>query len=218
MTPGAATTRAAVATWWPTDDVVARSRLTDLCRRAGVADRAALDAWARADPARFWFLVPWWMGLRWAVEPNATVDQLADPATSRWYPGARFSLVENLLDRWIDEGRGDEPALLWTGEDGVVGRMDRHTLRAEAARVAAGLRAAGIGAGDRVGVQLSMTPEVAVVQLALSWVGAVAVPVFSGFGAAAVADRLRLAQARALVVADGVVRTRPGPRAAHPDP
>ncbi|MBR7744816.1 AMP-binding protein [Phycicoccus sp. BSK3Z-2] len=208
MTAAARPARAGsgTATWFPSDAVVAGSRLADLCRRAGVPDRAALDVWAREDPVRFWDLVTSWMGLRWTREPDVTVVGLDRPEAARWYPGGRFSLVDNTLQRWAEDGRGCRPALVWAGEDGAVGRMDRATLLAESARVAAGLRTAGVAVGDRVGVQLAMTPEVAVVQLALAWVGAVAVPVFSGFGASAVADRLRLAEARALVVADGVVR------------
>ncbi len=193
-------------TWVPSAEVLERSRLLDLCRAAGVPDRAGLDSWSREDPEAFWGLVDRWMGLRWARRPERVVDGLDDPARARWFPGGRFSLVENTLNRWLDEGRGAHPALVWAGEDGEVGRMDLAALAAETSRVAAGLHALGIEPGDRVGVQLAMTPEVAVVQLALSGLGAIAVPVFSGFGAAAVVDRLRLAQARALVVADGVVR------------
>ncbi len=194
------------ATWVPAAGVLERSRLVDLCRVAGVRDRTALDAWARQDPAAYWGLVEQWMGLRWTRRPSLVVDQLDDPAHARWFPGGRFSLVDNAVHRWVEQGRGDHPALVWSGEDGRVGRMSYAELAAETARVASGLRALGIGTGDRVGVQLAMTPEVAVTQLALAWLGAIAVPVFSGFGAAAVVDRLRLAGACALVVADGVVR------------
>ncbi len=193
-------------TWVPSPGVVERSRLTDLCRRAGVADRTGLDDWSRKDPAAFWTLVHEWMGLRWAHPPEVAVDRLDDPARARWFPDARFSLVDNAVSRWLDEGRGANVALRWVGEDGVVDQMDYATLAAETSRVAAGLTAAGLRFGDRVGIQLSMTCEVAVVQLALSLIGAIAVPIFSGFGTTAVVDRLTLAAARALVVADGVVR------------
>lgn len=192
-------------TWTPPADVVERARLTDLCRRVGVDGRAGLDAWAREHPEQFWSLVPEWMGLRWSKEPDRVVDGLDHPSTARWYPGARFSLVENAIDRWADDDP-DRAALVWCGEDGAVGRLDRRDLRDLVVRAANGLRDRGVGAGDRVGLQLAMTPEVVVAQLALARLGAVAVPVFSGFGADAVADRLRLAGAKALVVADGVVR------------
>jgi acetyl-CoA synthetase len=79
-------------------------------------------------------------------------------------------------------------------------------LHAEVARVATALTRLGVGFGDRVGVQLPMIVEAALVSLALAKIGAIAVPVFSGFGAGAVADRLRHSQATVLVVADGVVR------------
>lgn len=192
--------------WEPTAEHLERARLLDLCRRVGVADRHELDRWATSDPARFWAAVSDWLGLHWQQPPDRVVDGLADPASARWFPGGRFNLAEAVLHRWVGAGRGGEVALVWEAEDGGTGRWTFDELLAETARAAAGLAAAGLTAGDRVAVQVSMRPEAAVAQLALAWLGAVCVPVFSGFGADAVADRLRLSGARALVVSDAVVR------------
>lgn len=196
----------AVPTWYPQDHHLERSRLLDLCRRAGVADRAGLDALARRDPVAFWGLLASWVGLRWEREPTSVVDDPALGPAVRWFPDGRANVVDSALLRWVDEGRGDEVALLWEDEDGRTGSSTYRQLVDEVAAVAAGLGRHGVRSGDRVGVQLPMCREAAVAQLALAWLGAVAVPVFSGFGAEAVADRLRLAGASALVVADGVRR------------
>lgn len=192
--------------WTPTAEHLDRSRLQHLCRSVGVADRAELDRWATADPARFWSFVERWLGWQWQVPPAVTVDQLDRPAESRWYPGAAANIVDSALTRWVNAGRGDEVAVLWDDESGDLGRLTFAELDEEVRRVAGGLLEAGLRFGDRVGVQLPMRREAAVTQLALAAVGAVAVPVFSGFGSGAVADRLRGCGARALVVADGLVR------------
>lgn len=192
--------------WEPTAAHLERSRLLELCRRTGHADRTQLDAWATAQPGDFWGTVSDWLCLRWQKLPETVVTGLDTPESARWFPGGELNLVETALHRWVDEGRGEALALAWVAEDGSGGQWTFAELLAETGRVAAGLGVAGIGFGDRVGVQVSMRPEAAVAQLALAWVGAIAVPVFSGFGASAVVDRLRLAGARALVVSDAVTR------------
>ena len=195
-----------VPTWYPGPAELGRSRLLDLCRSADVADRAGLDELARQDPFGFWDRVVAWIGLRWQQVPRSVADLPHAGPRVRWFPGGAANVVDSALLRWLDEGRGDEAALVWEAEVGDAGSLTYRELVDEVSAVAAGLRRNGIDAGDRVGVQLSMCPEAAVVQLALAWLGAVAVPVFSGFGPTAVADRLRLSGAAALVVADGVVR------------
>src|SRR5207244_1326970 len=79
-------------------------------------------------------------------------------------------------------------------------------LRTEVAHAAAGLRALGVAQGDRVAVFLPLTLECAVAVLAIGAIGAVLIPVFSGYGADAIAGRLRDAEARVLICADGFYR------------
>src|SRR5262249_22348521 len=67
-------------------------------------------------------------------------------------------------------------------------------------------RAAGVGPGDRVGIFLPMLVETVVATLALGWIGAIFTPIFSGYGAPAVAARLRDCEATVLVTADGFLR------------
>ncbi len=83
---------------------------------------------------------------------------------------------------------------------------------------AAGLRAYGFGPGDAIGLYLPMTPEIVVAFLAIARIGGVILPLFSGYGAEAVATRLADGDARALVVADGAPRRgRPVPMKATAD-
>src|SRR6185295_13369215 len=67
---------------------------------------------------------------------------------------------------------------------------------------AAGLRALGLGKGDAVGIHLPMVPEAVVALLAIGRIGAVAVPLFSGFGLGAIASRLNDVQAKAVISCD----------------
>ncbi len=192
--------------WLPGVNELARSRFAEFCRLTGHSNLPSLDQAARSDPARFWGQVAAWLDLDWQVQPTATVDQLDEPHATRWFPGGKLNLTDNAVDRWVRRGRGGQIALTWETESGSIGQYTFSELAAEIDRVGHGLQQLGICPGDTVGFQLPLIAESAVAQLALAKIGAVAVPVFSGFGAGAVADRLALAGAVAHIVADGFDR------------
>ncbi|MEU2613163.1 AMP-binding protein [Micromonospora sp. NPDC007271] len=206
LTHRADTGAASDKVWTPSPEYLSRSRLLAFCRHIGVAGRPELDLWSRENPDRFWAALVAWLGLPWQHEPTAMRDRPDNPAATRWFVGGSMNVFDVAVTRWVDAGRGGETALLWEDESGRTGRMTFRELHTEATRVATALSQLGVGFGDRVGVQLPMVVEAALVSLALAKIGAIAVPVFSGFGAGAVAERLRHSQATALVVADGVVR------------
>lgn len=197
---------AASDVWLPSQTDLERSRALDLARHAGCESVSELVAQADADPAWFWGLVPAWLGLPWETAPARTVDGLATGHDARWYPGARFNLAYACVDRWVEQGRGADTALRWELEDGSRGAWSFTELAWEVDQLAGGLRGLGVGAGDRVGLQLPMVKEAAVLMLACARIGAVCVPVFSGFGAEAVTERLRDSEAVVHVVADSYDR------------
>ena len=127
-------------------------------------------------------------------------------AWTRWFTGAQTNLVLNCLDRHIRAGRGDHLAIIWEGEDGAVRTLTYEELSEEVGRLAGALRGLGIGRGDVAGVFMPMMPETVVATLALSKIGAIYVPIFSGFAASAVATRLADCGARLLFTADGFTR------------
>lgn len=91
-------------------------------------------------------------------------------------------------------------------EDGSIRTLTFGELADQVAGAAAGLERLGIGRGDAVGLYLPMIPEAAVAVYAVAALGAVLVPLFSGFAAAAISSRLNDADVKAVVVADGTVR------------
>jgi len=97
-------------------------------------------------------------------------------------------------------------ALVFEGEDGTNRRLTYGELAGEVRRFAAGLRALGVRLGDRVGIFLPMIPECAIATLAVSAIGAVYTPIFSGYAAEAIAGRLRDCEASVLITADGFHR------------
>src|SRR6266852_2355852 len=81
------------------------------------------------------------------------------------------------------------------------GKLDR-----EVCRLAGALRRLGVRPGDRVGIFMPMCPEVAISVLATAKVGAVIIPLFSGYGPEAIANRLQDGEAKVLICADGFYR------------
>jgi acetyl-CoA synthetase len=194
------------ATWQPTIDDLQTSRLLAFCRHVGQPDPPALDKAAREDPGWFWTAVADWLDLDWQTEPTAAFDQITDPATTRWFPDGALNLADNAVDRWIRRGRGDRPALVWQTEAGDTETWTYTELAVHVDRVGRGLLDLGVVPGDRIGIQLPMVAEAVVAQLACAKIGAVTVPVFSGFGPGAVTERLRLAGAVAHIVASDFPR------------
>src|SRR5207237_3895515 len=92
------------------------------------------------------------------------------------------------------------------GEEGTVRKLTYRELADQVASLASGLRSLGVKHGDRVAVFLPLTVECAVAVLAIGAIGAVVIPIFSGYGAEALAGRLRDAEAQVLICADGFYR------------
>lgn len=174
--------------------------------RHGVPDFAALLERSTSDPDWFWPAVCDDLGLEW-FRPFEQVLDLSDGLPwARWFRGGRLNYVHNCLDRHVAAGRGERLGLIWEGEDGEVRRLTYRQLLDETCRLANALLELGVGKGDRVGLFMPMSPEVAIASLACSRIGAVYIPIFSGYGASAVASRLQDCQARLLITADGFYR------------
>ena len=192
--------------WTPGSEELKRSRLMDFVSTVGCDDIASLHDRARRDPVWFWGAATDWLQLDWQAEPSAVADQLTEPHATRWFPDGRLNLADNAVDRWVRRGRGAEAALLWEDENGTTGSWTFDELLAEVDRVGHGLLETGVRFGDTVGIQLPMVREAVVAQLACAKIGVISVPIFSGFGAGAVAERLRIAGASAHIVANGFDR------------
>jgi acetyl-CoA synthetase len=193
------------AAWRPSAEDLERSRLRRFLTDVGCADLEDLQARAEADPAWFWAAAVADLGIRFDPEPGAVLDVSRGPEWARWWVGAGFNYVGAGVDGPSGE-RPDEVALVWEGEDGAVRRLTRGELRTEVDRAARAMAALGVGRGDRVGIFLPMLPETVVAVLAVGKLGAVYTPIFSGYGAPAVAARLADCEAKLLVTADGFWR------------
>jgi len=162
------------------------------------ADYTALHRWSIEQPDAFWFELAHFADVRadWADAPVLRHGERMPGA--EWFPDARLNFAENLL-HWRD----DHPALIAYDERGTRRTLSYRQLAAEVARVAAGLREAGVVSGDRVAGFMPNIPETVVAMLAATSLGAIWSSCSPDFGIAGVLDRFGQIAPKVLITADG---------------
>ena len=148
------------------------------------------DAHRRAleDPEGFWGEQA--AALHWERRWDKVLDASRAPFY-RWFGGGRINTCYNALDRHIDQGRGEQAALIYDSPvTGTVARLSYRELRDRVARFAGALTAQGVGRGDCVVIYMPMVPEAVVAMLACARIGAVHSVVFGGFAPHELAKRI----------------------------
>lgn len=194
------------AVWHPDDNTLKNANLTRFMRELGVAGFDELNLRANADPAWFHDALIRFLDYRFQRPYEKVLDLNEGISFAHWCVGGTTNVVLNCLDRWRGTARYNRPALIWEGEDGSQSTWTFEDLDRETCQLSWGLRGLGIGRGDVVGMYLPNLPHAAVAMLAVAKIGGIVLPMFSGFGADAVAQRLNDGQAKALVTVDGSLR------------
>jgi acetyl-CoA synthetase len=192
-------------TWLPPEDAWATTRVGRFGGQHGCGDLGTLHARSIDDPAWFWDAVVQHLGIPFAVPYEDVLDESDGIAWTRWFTGGRTNLADACCDRWA-EATPEAEAIVWEGEEGDVRTWSYAQLRAQADGLARLLEHRGVATGDTVGIYLPMLPETIAAVLAVAKVGAIFVPIFSGYGAEAVRVRLEDADAKALITADAFPR------------
>ena len=191
--------------WVPTEVQLAAANVVRLARRLGCADYDSLHRVSVEEPERFWQAVRDDLAIPLSHSWDRVLDDSRGIEWTTWFEGARLNLAEACVHRWAGESP-DEEAAVWQSEDGERSSLSWSELSRETTRLAEALAGLGIRQGDAVGIFLPMSPQVAIASHACAHIGAIQVPVFSGFAAPAIATRLADAGARALITADGSLR------------
>ena len=160
-----------------------------------------------ADPTGFWAQAA--QDVHWIK----TWDEVLDASNApfyRWFPGAEVNSCYNALDVHVENGRAEQPALIY--DSPVTDTIRQYTyreLRDEVAQLAGALVNMGVGKGDRVIIYMPMVPEAAMAMLACARIGAIHSVVFGGFAANELATRIDDAKPKVILSAScGVEPTR----------
>ena len=159
----------------------------------------AVYARSMEDPEGFWAEAA--EAVHWYEKWDKVLDD-SRPPFYRWFPGGVTNTCYNALDRHVEGGRADQPALIYDSPvTDTVRSFTYRELRDEVARFAGVLTAHGARKGDRVLIYMPMIPEAVVAMHACARIGAVHSVVFGGFAANELATRIDDARPRLVVSA-----------------
>src|SRR5580704_16329322 len=190
--------------WRPSAGRMAAANLTRFMqclnarRGTQLHDYAQLYAWSLAEPEQFWSELVRFADVRGDFSAGPVLEHPTAMPGARFFPNARLNFAENLL-RFDDE----QPALVFRNERGTRRVLSYRELRLQVARVADGLRSAGVTAGDRVAGFMPNLPETAVAMLATASLGAIWTSCSPDFGVHGVLDRFGQIAPKVLFTADG---------------
>ena len=156
---------------------------------------------ARQDPQTFWGELAT-TELHWFEKWSQVLDW-SDPPFAKWFVGGKTNVAYNCLDRHLEDGRRDKPAIIFEGEPGdsrVITFAELHRLVCRFANV---LKSRGHKAGDRAVIYMPMIPEAAIAMLACARLGITHSVVFGGFSAEALKARIQDLGAGLVITADG---------------
>ncbi len=183
--------------WRPDEETLARANAVRLMRKHGLTSFRELVARSIEDPEWFWPAAVEDLGVEFFEPWEQVVDRSRGPEWATWFVGGKLNVAWNCVHRH----RSDRVAAVFRGEDGARRELTFAELSDAVTRLAERLVQLGVEAGDRVALYLPMSPEVAIASHACAHVGAVQVPIFSGFAAPAVAQRLQDSGARVAITA-----------------
>jgi acetyl-CoA synthetase len=193
--------------WRPDADLLHDSNVARFMTAEGIETFPELVARSIDEPEWFWDAVVKFLDIRFSQPYEHVLDVSDGIPWAKWFTGGRCNIAVTCIDRQADDPAArDRDAIVWEGEEGVARTLSWSELRTLTDRMASGLAARGVKRGDHVGVFLPMVPETVAAVFAVAKLGAVFLPIFSGYGADAVAIRLEDAGAVALITADGFTR------------
>lgn len=193
--------------WNPPKDIIDEANIIHLMDKLGFESYKDFVRWSTNDGWKnFWEKAPEWIGVEWFKEPKEVIDLSNGPEWAKWYRGGLINVAYNIVDKPIREGKGEEVAFEWEGEEGTLRRITYNELKAEVDRFSNYLREIGVKPKDVVMLYAPMIPETIFVMLATMKIGAIFSPVFSGFAPPAVSIRISSAKPKVFVTGDGYYR------------
>ena len=183
----------------PHPKISARSHMSSLDQYADLYERSInepIDFWEEIAKRLDWYQP--WKKVREFDFVNGKIE---------WFSEGKLNACYNCIDRHIDEGHGDDIAIIWEGNDPNQSRkFSYNDLLKEVSQFANALKELGVQKGDRVCLYMQMIPELAIAVLACARIGAVHSVVFGAFSSDSLRDRINDSECKILVTQDTGVR------------
>jgi acetyl-CoA synthetase len=192
--------------WRPSPEIMAQSRLKQFMDQYELTSFDELLKYSTSDLEWFWDAVLKFLDIQFYKPYSQVVDLSRGIEWPQWCVGGVMNIVHNCLDKRMGTADEHKAALIYESEDGLTRTYTYGQLYREVNKTANALRSIGLGKGDAIGLFMPMVPEIVIALLAIAKIGGIILPLFSGYGEAAIISRLMDAEAKALFTADGFYR------------
>lgn len=193
--------------WHPTEELIQSTRMYQWMKQLGFTDYEEFLKASITDIEWFWTEAEKALNISWYERYKQTLNLEKGIKWPQWFVDGKLNTAYNTVEKWAeDETMANETAIIWEGEDGDTTILTFKELTTAVGRAAGGLKKAGINKGDIISIYMPMIPETVIIMMAAAKIGAIYSPVFSGYGADAVAVRLNAAKAKMMITCDGFLR------------
>lgn len=192
--------------WYPGEEHMRDSNIAKLMKSLGVEDYDALYRLSVERPGDYWRRVVDYCGIAWSKNYESYADFSAGREFPRWFIGGELNWTDTFFNHAKDPAVSGRAAVIAEAENGQISKVSYAELAERVRSFAAGLGELGVVRGDRVGFLMEPGIEAVVTFIALSYVGAIVLPLFSGFGVEPIVSRLSSCGARALIATTGFWR------------
>ena len=192
--------------WFPTQEIIQHSNLKRFMDEYSIQTFQELRLKSVEDISWFWDSASKFLRLEWFTPYSKVVDTSAGIPWAKWFIGGKINIAYNCLDKQLVNS-GGKTALIYESESGSRKALSFSELSRIVNQIANVLaNEMGIRKGDKVGVFMPMIPETVAAFLAVAKIGAVVIPIFSGYGSEALVSRLSDCAATGIITADSFPR------------
>lgn len=188
--------------WLPSERERSDSNLETWLKERKFDSVAQLHQWSVDHRAEFWEAAIERLAIRFHKHYHAILNPNDGPENPHWLPGAEFNIVESCF-----QAPAEAPAIVFRGPNQPLSNWSYAHLRSRVLEIAAAVKAAGFKEGEALAVVLPMTAESVAIYLGIIWAGCVVVSIADSFAPPEIANRIRIANARAVFTYDVQVRS-----------
>ncbi|MFC7320579.1 AMP-binding protein [Halobacillus campisalis] len=193
--------------WTPDEKLKENTRLYQWMKMNGYDDYDEFQKKSVEDIEWLWDEAASTLGIEWYKDYDKTLNLQRGIQYPEWFAGGEINVAHNAIDKWAaDEKTKHKVALYWEGDEGEKASYTFHELNTKMNAFANGLEDLGAKSGDVITLYLPMLPETLIAMLAVSKIGAIICPTFSGYKADALSTRLNASRSKFLITADGFHR------------
>ena len=187
----------------PSRDALESTNIYKLSRLLGQGSVEKLYDFADSEREAFWDAVVKDCGVQFFEPYSRIIDDSRGKEWTEWFTGGKINMAYNCVEKHKDSSA---PAIICENEDASRIFISYRELDEKTGRVSAFLKSIGVGGGERIGIFMPLAPESIVAMYSIIRAGAVAVPMFSGYGKEAIETRVRDASIRFLFTVESYVR------------